>query len=218
VTEALACEIQEWGLKHLEIDPYADRLRNCSYQTTTVYLDSPQFDMFHRAPGFRGRKYRLRRYGAEQDVSLERKVRRKDRVKKRRARVALDRLECSGISIAEDSWEGEWFREAVQKRDLCPSCCLTYDRAAFMKATDAGTLRLTLDRRIRGSSTESWQPNPIAEGTEILQGQVICELKFRDVMPPLFQSLVTEKQLTPASVSKYRLMMAATRGWSLTES
>ena len=42
-------------------------------------------------------------------------------------------------------------------------------------------------------------------------GEVICEFKFRESLPVLFQQIIAEMQLQPASVSKYRRLMQALR-------
>lgn len=209
VSEAVALSIEAWASRQLDVDPFADRERGNSYQTTTVYLDTQEFDVMNQMPGFRGRKFRVRRYGSEEMISLERKVRRKDRVKKLRARALLNDVARLEQSEPTADWPGEWFHARVLRKGLHPVCCLTYDRTAFVKSTEEGTLRLTLDRRIRGASMSDWVPRPVADGPVILRDQVICEMKFRDAMPGLFKQLVADMQLAPASVSKYRGMMAA---------
>ncbi len=209
VPEAVAVSIEAWGQRHLDVDPYADPERANSYQTTTVYLDTEQFDIMHQAPGFRGRKLRVRRYGSEETISVERKVRHKDRVRKRRTRVPVTDLGRLGNDEIAPDWPGEWFHTRVLRKKFRPVCCITYDRTAFIKPTDEGTLRLTLDRNIRGAAISHWVPSPVVDGAQILAGQVICELKFRDAMPSLFKQLIAEMQLTPGSVSKYRGMMKA---------
>ena len=40
-----------------------------------MYCDTQALDVFHRTPGYRRRKYRVRRYDEAWDVHLERKVR-----------------------------------------------------------------------------------------------------------------------------------------------
>jgi hypothetical protein len=218
VTEALAQEVEKWAARHLEPDPYLDAGTG-SYQTTTLYLDTPAFDILGRSEGYRRRKYRIRRYaqpgpGGEVQVHLERKTRRKDEVRKRRVTITEQELHrLAGVDLWAN-WSGDWFHQKVLKRDLRPACCVTYDRAAFMKLGDAssgntGVLRLTLDRRIRGTPAQDWRLTPVTSGPELLPGQVVCEIKFRDAMPSLFKQLVADMQLTPGSVSKYRRLMQA---------
>ena len=97
----------------------------------------------------------------------------------------------------------------VVERGLRPTCCLTYERSAFVALGAAGPLRLTLDRRIRGEAAQDWEVSPVVSGHEILTGEVICEFKFRDAMPALFKQVIGDLKLQPASVSKYRRLMQA---------
>jgi hypothetical protein len=204
-----AAEIQDWAAKWMEPDPYADPGQAGSYQITTLYLDTPQRDVFHRAAGHRSRKFRLRRYGAETRIYLERKTRRGDRVAKRRCDVPLDELAVLTGLPALDTWPGEWFRSRIDARGLQPTCRLTYDRTAFVLRTDDGPLRLTLDRRIRGVASGAWDLSPLGDEHTIPVDHVVCELKFRGVLPHLFKELIYALQLAAGSFSKYRRTMLA---------
>jgi hypothetical protein len=198
--------VQSWAREHLEVDPYGD-LRTGMYQTTTLYLDTPAFDVLQRTPGFRRRKFRVRRYGEEGQIHLERKTRSKDQVKKRRFTVPHHELQRLSQLEAHHGWAGDWFHQRLLRRELRPACRMTYHRAAFMKQSLAGVVRLTLDHHIRGVVANDWGLDAVHEADELLPGQVVCELKFRDTMPALFKQLVTDLRLTPGSVSKYRRMM-----------
>ncbi len=248
LTEAVAQAVQAWAVEHLRVDAHADPQRGNSYQTTTLYFDTVNLDLFHRARGFRGRKYRLRRYGQEPTVYLERKLRRGDRVQKHRTSVPQHEIRRISTENRQDQgqtqqnseladcgsmgqviltppilnsavpdpllgthpdWPGEWFRAKVVQRGLRPTCCLTYERSAFVALGAAGPLRLTLDRRIRGAVANGWEVSPVVLGHEVLTGEVICEFKFRDAMPSLFKQVIADLNLQPASVSKYRRLMQA---------
>lgn len=211
VPEDVAVQIEHWATGAMQRDAFADPALGGSYQTTTLYLDTPRRDVFHRSPGFRRNKYRLRRYGSEPRLYLERKTRRGDRVAKRRCDVPLAELvvltgDHAGLG---ETWPGLWFREKVVAHPLEPSCRLTYDRTAFVKGTPDGPLRLTLDRRIRGTAATNWDLTPLEEGHLIVPGHVICEFKFRGAMPNLFKEAIAALRLDAGSVSKYRRMMAA---------
>ena len=206
-----ARELQSWAAKHLNVDAYADAERDNSYQTTTLYLDTATLDVLNRTRDFRGNKYRLRRYGQEANIYLEQKRRRGDRVRKRRTCVRDENVAMSEPTDSQLDSSDAWFREKVLRHALQPQCCLTYDRAAFAKLGVSGPMRLTFDRRIRGVTTTDWAVRPVLSGTEILSGEVICEFKFRESLPVLFQQIIAEMQLQPASVSKYRRLMQALR-------
>lgn len=222
IAEEVAQAVQRWASQNLEADPYACQ-RTGMYETTTLYLDTPALDVLNRTPGFRRRKFRLRRYGDSGPIHLERKSRSKDTVRKRRTTVSefeLSRLagplaELPTSSDGGAEWSGDWFHQRIALRELRPTCMVTYNRAAFMKLSSQGVMRLTLDRHIRGVPSNRWRLSPVHGPNELLPGQVVCELKFRDTMPHLFKQLVNDLKLTPGSVSKYRRLMQAA-GFGLT--
>ena len=214
VEERLAQEIQQWATTRMQPDAYADPALGGAYQTTTLYLDTPARDVFHRSPGQRGRKYRLRRYGSEQQVHLERKTRRGDRVKKRRSQVPLEELALLATATQPPLWPGEWFGQRIAAQNLRPACLITYERVAYVQLSSEGPLRLTLDRQIRGVASEAWDLTPVAPGPGILPTLVVCEFKFRGALPNLFKELIHALQLEAGSVSKYRrtMLQAAAAG------
>jgi hypothetical protein len=205
----VARHVQQWAMTRMEPDAYADPRQGGAYQTTSLYLDTPQRDVFHRGAGHRRRKFRLRRYGLEARIYLERKTRRGDRVAKRRCDVPLDELAALTGPAILDTWPGDWFRTRIHAADLRPACRITYDRTAFMLRTDDGPLRLTLDRSIRGLSTDAWDLTPITPEHPILTDHVVCEFKFRGALPNLFKELIYALKLESGSFSKYRRMMVA---------
>ncbi len=210
IRDSVAADVQDWANSAMQRDAYADPALGDAYQTTTLYLDTPQRDVFRRAPGHRRSKFRLRRYGCESRVFLERKSRHGDRVAKRRCDVQLDELPAVLSPEPTGAWPGEWFRERVAQFAFQPACLLTYDRTAFFKITDDGPLRMTLDRRIRGQANDSWDLTPLHNGQSILDDHVVCEFKFRGSMPGLFKDVIQTLKLEAGSVSKYRRMMLAT--------
>jgi hypothetical protein len=209
LAEVVAQQVEAWAAEHLERDVFAGPERGGSYQTTTLYLDTPGLDVFYRTRGFRGRKYRLRRYGEDERVYLERKSRRGDRVKKRRCDVPLADLAIFPFDGAAVDWPGLWFRDRIGLRALQPVCRISYERTAFVQATSEGPVRLTLDRQIRGLPSAAWDLPPVRDGRHILAGQVICEFKFRAGLPALFKDLIADLKIQPASISKYRRVMTA---------
>jgi len=200
-------EVAAWAQRHLPFDIHGDPALGYGYRTHTVYLDTPALDVYQRT-GVCGRgKLRVRRYGTETALFLERKVRTEDRVRKRRTRVAADELALLDEDGAD--WSGEWFRQRQRERGLRPTLRMTYDRSAFVGVSHQGPLRLTLDHHLRVDRTADWLPRPVADGVPILTGGTILELKFHAALPALFKRLVEEFRLRPGAVSKYRLGMAA---------
>jgi hypothetical protein len=190
----LADELESWAAQAMDPDPFCQG-EGKGYETTTLYLDTPRFDVFHRSPGFRRRKYRLRRYGAESVVYLERKARRADRVRKRRSHVKLDDLPRLEVGEAQEGWAGEWFLHKVKLKDLKPACRITYRRTAFVKSLGPTSLRLTFDRQIRGRVADGWELAPVEPGQSILPEHVVCEFKFRDSLPTLFKEIILSLRL-----------------------
>jgi len=206
--ETLARTLEAWAEQRMQRDQFGNPEDGGAYQTTTLYLDTPQFDVFHRSPGFRRRKYRLRRYGLESRIYFERKSRRGDRVRKRRSDALLHDLPRLVADEAAAEWSGAWFRERIALHSLLPACRVTYRRTAFVQASDQGPVRLTFDREIRGVSDGSWDLTPVDGGDCLLDGAVVCEFKFRESLPALFKQVIVDLQLQSGSMSKYRRLMA----------
>jgi hypothetical protein len=179
------------------------------YTTTTLYCDTPERDVFHRRGGLARRKFRLRRYGHDAVVYLERKAKQGTRVRKRRCGVAVTELERLNETIADLDWDGGWFHRRLLQRTLQPVLAVRYDRTAYFGENDDGPLRLTFDRAIHGRSVCDWRVEPFGGGAAVLADRVVCEFKFRGAMPALFKSVVEAHRLSPGAASKYRLCLAA---------
>lgn len=211
IDEGRAADIMAWAREHLEPDPHADSKLGDGYHVNSLYLDTPHFDVYHRADSFRQRKYRLRRYGSEGLVWCELKRKRMGLVRKRRVVVDESDLALRLTSMNEAVWEGDWFRSQLSVQCLRPVCQVTYQRFARMKATDEGPVRLTIDSRLTARLAHEWQvpSNPLDEVSQsnvipLLGDRRILELKFRAALPLMFRRLVEEQQLQVTSFSKYR--------------
>lgn len=222
LSEAQAMAVQKRVESHLVLDPHGVASLCGAYRTTSVYSDTQAFDVFHRTPSFKRRKFRVRCYGAAAEVFLERKSKWGDRVRKRRSSIPChelenlakppDELPTPDAHAPDAGWAGDWFRRRLQVRRLQPSCRVRYDRMAFLGMNAADPVRITFDRDVWCQPASDWSPTPFQGGLPVLRGQVIAELKFRDAMPLLFKDLVAAFLLQPTSVSKYRLGVAA---WGL---
>jgi hypothetical protein len=84
---------------------------------------------------------------------------------------------------------------------------LSYNRIARFARTAEGPARLTLDQDLRAVSINGPQFSGI-DGSLVLPGQMILELKYRQHPPAIFKRLVEEFALEPQRTSKYRLGMA----------
>ncbi|WP_437205227.1 polyphosphate polymerase domain-containing protein [Planctomicrobium sp. SH664] len=204
ISEAIAGEVESWAGQQLRPDPHGDPERGGSYQVTSLYTDTPEFDVYHRSPKFRRRKYRLRRYGRDDVIHLERKIRRGEQVSKRRVLIPESDAPLLSHPLSLADWPGGWFHQSLLRRNLRPSCQLVYLRKAYFRSDTDGPLRLTLDREIRGQLTSDWCLAPLEAPRLILPGEVVLELKFRDHLPQPFKQLVHDLQLSSTGVSKYR--------------
>lgn len=197
--------MKAWARRRLQPDPHGV---DGTYRVTSVYCDTPEFDVFHRSEGYRGSKLRLRRYGSTPLVFLERKIRRGDQVRKRRIEVAPGSLPqlagyLDGMAPPAD-WSASWFLKQALKKRVAPTCRVGYHRTAYFGVSGRQAVRLTIDENLVGVPARGWEAHPLQEGLALLPGGALLELKFHDVMPELFRGLLPELPLQTGRVSKYR--------------
>jgi hypothetical protein len=202
---AQADQIEAWARGRLTPDPHGV---DGTYQTTTLYLDTPLLDAYHKSPGHRRSKYRVRRYGAGDLVHLERKIRRGDRVRKHREVLALGDLP----TLLGPDGAGTWFGRRVRERLFRPVCWVGYSRTALVGTTPGGPVRLTLDRRVVGTSAAAWMVPARVDGRELLPGGAVLELKFRSALPGLFRELL---RMLPAQTGRGSKYARCVEAWDL---
>ena len=179
LTEDQAAAAADRVRTRLSPDPHADPALGGAYRTTSIYTDTPRFDVLRRNGDYATSKCRVRRYGAAGPVFLERKDKDRNRVRKCRATVPADDLAILSRRHAPADWVGGWFHQQLASRELSPVCRISYERVAFMGATEGGTVRVTFDRNIRGEPADGWAFRTVADRPELLPGFVVCEFKFR---------------------------------------
>src|SRR5215831_4255597 len=166
VTNEIADSFLDWARLELPADPHAAPGGD-SYQTTTLYFDTDDFDLFFRR-GSNGRaKFRIRAYNSGQTVFLERKMKTGGRRSKRRSEVPRAGLE----QITRDGdWAGRWFARRLKHRRLHPVCQIAYTRTARAGTITNTPLRVTVDRDVSAVQVEriEFTDNP---ATPILPGQ-----------------------------------------------
>jgi hypothetical protein len=207
--EAVALDVESWARARLSLDPHGDPALGGAYRTTSLYFDTPALDVYRRAGIHRLHKFRVRRYGSMAWAFLERKSREEGRVRKRRTPIPADDVRLLALLGSLMDWPGRWFQRDLESHGLFPACRVGYLRTAFAGDCGGHPLRLTLDRQVRGALAEDWRLAPNGEGLALLGGHVILELKFRRAMPAPFEGLVRDLNLTPSSLSKYRLCRSA---------
>ncbi len=191
----------------LALDPFADPAMDNAYLTTSLYTDTPSFDVFRRNEGYNCDKFRVRRYGVSGPLFVERKSKDGEKVRKQRAKVDTIEVGKLGEAALNGEWSGRWFHSELLTKALRPVCRITYERVAYTGVTEGGVARLTFDRNVRGAIGSDWKLEAVGAAPELLPGQVVCEFKYRTAMPALFRGLVADMNLVPTGVSKYRLFI-----------
>ncbi len=207
VDAALAGRIRAWARQHLDPDPHGGGPSSDEYHTASLYFDTVDFDVLQRRGSFGRAKYRIRHYGDNGTVFLERKLRKPNVLIKRRTPIPLDDLARLDDPSA-GPWAGYWLQRRIAARRLLPMCQVSYSRTARGIDTPAGPARLTIDQSLCALPIDGigFRPGP---GTPFLDGRQIVELKFRSTLPAVFKRLIEEMVLSSVTVSKYRLGMAA---------
>lgn len=209
VMRPVAGQIHDWARAWLAPDPNAADGSGDGYQVTSLYFDTDRFDVFHRRGSYGRSKYRIRRYEWNPTAFLERKLKTRGLVSKRRSEVNLAELSQLKGARPEPSWCGCWYHQRLLARRLAPVCQISYRRTARVAMTPSGPIRLTLDEGIRCMPATSLAFQG-GEGNPLLPGnQFILELKYRQQMPSLFKRLVELFLLNPKPISKYRLAVTA---------
>jgi hypothetical protein len=201
ITAETASAVREWARSELKADPNASGISGDGYNTTSIYFDTENFDLFFRRGSHARAKYRIRAYSTGA-VFLERKMKAGSTVYKRRSDVTLDEL--ARIADPRIDWTGRWFARRLHKRGLKPVCQIGYSRTARVGLSSDGPLRLTIDQDLAAVAVDRIAFTE-REGITVLPDQAILELKYRGTLPDLFDRLVEEFQLKPRTLSKYRL-------------
>lgn len=201
VAPDVGADIRAWIRTELTPDPHGTGAFADEYSTTTLYADTPAWDVYLRHGSYGRSKYRVRRYGTSDVVFLERKLRTAALLSKRRTIIPIDALGQWG--------PGHWFHERLTARGLTPVCQVSYDRTARVTATPYGIARLTVDSGLRAQPACAWEYDETPRYQSVLTGAEILELKFMVAMPAVFKRLIETFGLAPDSVSKYRLSVAA---------
>ena len=148
VNRPIAAEIRAWARENLIADPHGAGPSSDTYHITSLYLDTPSFDVLRKIGSHGRSKYRVRRYGASDHVFLERKMKREGRVRKRRTETPAVQIVSLASGIPSLLWSGYWFHRRLVARQLQPVCQISYSRTARFAPTPGGAIRLTLDDNI----------------------------------------------------------------------
>lgn len=209
VDSATAQRIRDWARIHLACDPNGAGPFADEYRTTSLYLDTEQFDVFHRRGSFGRAKYRIRRYGDAPTLFLERKMKTRGFLHKRRTQVEIETL--NWLNLAEPAardWRGYWFQRRLLTRQLRPVAEISYSRTARLALANDGPVRLTVDEAVQARTAEGLR-FAMAPGVPTLGTQCVVEMKYVRTPPALLKRLLEEFSLQPNPVSKYRVSVEA---------
>jgi len=202
--EQLAPALREWARARLTRDSFGSGPHGDDYTTTSLYFETPQFDVYHRRGSYGRSKFRIRRYGEADIVFLERKFRTNRLLAKRRTTVPIAEMDHLAGPAPDRSWPGYWFHRRVMLRRLDPLIQMSYHRTARVGTAGAGPIRMTIDTNLRVLPMPDRAFIP-GVGFPLIEGKCIMELKFRMHAPALFKELMDTFKLVPSPISKYRI-------------
>lgn len=203
VSPEQAVEVLDWASYHMVEDIHCQAAEG-GYLTTTLYLDTPEFGVYHKIKGCRVSKHRIRRYGDSDRIYLEQKRKRGSRVTKRRVEADAELLKNLCPCCLPDNAPQAWFCHAIERKDLHPVALVSYQRTAFNALVGPDAVRLTLDREILARPCRDWKVERVYEGLAVNPNTWVLEIKFPDALPVLFKRLLEEHKLVQSGFSKYR--------------
>ena len=196
--------ILAFAREHLEPDPNGHGPHRDEYLVQSIYFDTPEFHVFRKIGSYGRAKFRVRRYGNADWLFLERKLKRQGLVRKRRTEIDLEELpQMAKLPNAT------WYRRRLDVRKLQPLMYIQYARAARLKMTAEGMLRLTVDQALRFDAEINGQW-PRTEGAAFLTEFAILELKYL-TLPSIAKKLIEQFNLNPGAASKYRMAIRASK-------
>lgn len=196
--------VTAWMRASLRADPHGTGEHGDRYLVQSIYLDTEGLDVYHRRGSFARAKFRVRRYGEDPLVFLERKMKREGIVRKRRIGVPFAELENLNAEANGSGWPGSWFHHRVELRRLRPVVRMSYLRLARLGVGEHGVFRVTLDRDLRAALPLGFLPPEPLIGPDLFRGNAIMEVKFRNTLPQPMKGLVESLALTVGPFSKYR--------------
>ncbi len=183
-------------------DPHAGA--NGSYRVCSLYFDTPSDRALREKldGADRREKFRLRRYGGEGPIRLEKKCKTGGLVGKRSE--LLTREQTQKLLAGEPDFlleGGPLMQELYAKlrsQLLAPKTIVTYDREAF--CFGPGNVRITIDRNLRTGlrSVDFFREDLPA----IPAGETVLEVKYDEFLPDLVR-LALQPLPTQAACSKY---------------
>ena len=226
VSERCAQAIRDFSRQYVEPDPYARLASDCTYQVSSLYLDSPDLALCRATlDGHKDRfKLRVRVYNQAVEgpafFEIKRRVDNvilKERVAVRRAAVGRLLAGHRPRSVDLVDWHPENFtilqrfcelRATVEARG---QIVVSYSREAYV-APDGRSVRLTFDRQLSAHASNGALPlGSNGNGFHPRLGGPILELKFTDRFPSWMSELVEIFDLERRRMPKYVTCIKALR-------
>ena len=201
-------QIIEWARAHFAPDAFGTGEHHDEYSTSSLYFETPRFDVYRREASYGKAKYRVRRYGNSPTIFVERKFRTERLLAKRRTTVPLADLAKLAEPVADPSWAGYWFHRRILLRELRPLIQLSYDRVARVGESSTGPVRMTIDAHLHVL------PMPdrafiAGVGMPAVPDKCIIEVKYRMQLPAVIKSLAATFGLEVQKMSKFRIGLRA---------
>jgi VTC domain len=204
VKAAIGDDLRAWARERLGPDPHGTGPFQDQYGVTSIYFDTDAHDVYQRHGSYGRSKYRIRHYESDKSAFLERKLRTKLFLSKRRTRIPLEAVPTLRLDSPDPAHPGFWFFRRIVVRHLHPVCQIRYSRTARMAETPEGHVRMTLDAGISAMPTRVAAFSP-SQGKMLAEGLMVLELKYAGVFPHIFKDMVDRFGLRPHPASKYRL-------------
>ncbi len=201
--------VRDWARHKLQPDPHGNGSAQDEYLITSLYFDTEHFDVYNRKGSFGRSKFRIRRYGTEDVVYLERKLKTNGFVSKRRSPTETVEIQRLAALQTNGEWTGSWYHRRLLLRKLKPVCQIAYERTARVASTPSGPVRLTLDEGLRAIPAREFHFHPDDQGHRVAPQSVVMEMKFRGDTPAVFKELIEKFALSEKKMSKYRLAAVA---------
>lgn len=218
VPEHMAEAVRSFVSSYLPYDDYIRPDEPYGYRVCSLYLDTPNFNLYRQScDGIKNRyKLRVRFYGDRDDgpAFLEIKKRTTETIHKLRAAVSKQSAEAvlRGYWISADDLisPSDASRRALAEFCECrerlhaePTAFISYRRIAYVSRT-AESVRVTFDRQIAGHPyhADMGLSVPQQDAFVVVDGAVL-ELKYNGRAPRWMHDLITSFGLQRRSFPKY---------------
>ena len=197
------------------LDPNSAREPSRQYAIQSLYLDTPNRDLYRISREKRARRWkaRVRSYDGSDTVFLEVKNKDHDLVKKPRARIPaagwVERVH--GPLHSEATSAERLFCQRLERYHLVPTLMVRYQREAWVSTVDSYA-RVTFDRRVVCQAWADWSLDGDPNSWVALDGErsmlgtphgVVVELKCLSAVPRWLTGVARSAALARIPYSKY---------------